>query len=113
MRALLATGGPKLMRVDGHYLKGYSPYPILIKVARINVYKTALVTNAFDQKGRIYIGQEELKVRRKGNNAMPEQDAVYIGCETDLAAHVLSEQRRQFSPRGAAGQRHGSQCHAH
>ena len=53
-----------------------------------------------DQVGRIYIGQEELKVRRIGHNAMLEQDAVHIGCEADLAAHVLDVQGRQPSVKG-------------
>ena len=53
-----------------------------------------------DQVGRIYIGQEELKVRRIGHNAMLEQDAVHIGCEADLAAHVLDVQGRQLSVKG-------------
>ena len=83
VRALLTTGGPRLMNVDG-----------------INIYTKAHVTDANDQIGRIYIGQEELKVRRIGHNAMLEQDAVHIGCETDLAAHVLDVQGRQFSVKG-------------
>ena len=49
---------------------------------------------------RIYIGKEELKVRRIGHNAMLEQDAVHIGCEADLAAHVLDVQGRQLSVKG-------------
>ena len=79
VRALLTTGGPILMNVDG-----------------INIYTKAHVTDASDQVGRIYIGQEELKVRRIGNNAMLKQDAVHIGCEADLAAHVVDVQCRQL-----------------
>ena len=62
----------------------------------INIY----TTDANDQIGRIYIGQEELKVRRIGHNAMLEQDAVHIYCEADLAAHVLDVQGRQLSIKG-------------
>ena len=43
----------------------------------INIYTKAHITDANDQIGRIYIGQEELKVRRIGHNAMLEQDAVH------------------------------------
>ena len=32
VRALLTTGGPRLMRVDGHYIEVYGPYLILMKV---------------------------------------------------------------------------------
>ena len=80
----------------------------------INIYKRAPVTDASDQVGRIYIGQEELKVRRIGHKAMLEQDAVPIGCEADLAAHVLDVHGRQLSVKepvrhGFSGLRHASQ----
>ena len=84
------------MRVDGHYIEVHGPYPTLMNVDGINIYKKAHVTDASDQVGRIYIGQKELKVRRIGNNAMLEQDAVHIGCEADLAALVLDVKGRQF-----------------
>ena len=100
LRALLTTGGPRLMKVDGHYIDVHGPYPILMNVDGINIYTKAHITDANDQIGRIYIGQEELKVRRIGHNAMLEQDAVHIGCEADLAAHVLDVQGRQLSVKG-------------
>ena len=62
VRALLTTGGPRLMRVDGQYIKILRPYPILMNVDGINIYTKAHVTDASDQVGRIYIGREELKV---------------------------------------------------
>ena len=68
-----------------------------MKVDSINIYTKAHVTDSSDQVGRKYIGQEELKVRRIGHNAMLEQDAVHIGCEADLTAHVLDVQGRQLS----------------
>ena len=88
VRALLTTGGPRLMKVDGHYIDVHGPYPILMNVDGINIYTKAHITDANDQVGRICIGKEELKVRRIGHNAMLEQDAVHIGCEADLAAQV-------------------------
>ena len=100
VRALLPTGGPRLMKVDGHYIEVHCPYPILMNVDGINIYTKAHVTDASDQVGRIYIGQEELKVRRIGHNAKIEQDAVHIGCEGDLAARVLDVQGRQLSVKG-------------
>ena len=63
VQALLTTGGPRLMRVDGHYIEVHGPYPILMNVDGINIFTKAHVTDASDQVGRIYIGQEELKVR--------------------------------------------------
>ena len=35
------------------------------------------------------MGQEELKVRRIGHDAMMEQDAVHIEYEADVTAHLL------------------------
>ena len=43
---------------------------------------------------------------------MLEQDAVHIGCEADLAAHVLDVQGRQLSVKGTARHGSSSQCHA-
>ena len=100
VRALLTTGGPKLMRVDEHYIEVHGPYPILMNVDGLNIYTKAHVTDASEQVGRIYIGQEELNVRRIGYIAMIEQDAVHMGCEADLAAHVLDVQGRQLSVTG-------------
>ena len=88
------------MRLDGHHIGVHGPYPILMNVDGIKIYTKAHVTDASDQVGRIYIGQEELKVRRIGHIAMLEQDAVHIGCEADLAAHVLDVQGRQLSVKG-------------
>ena len=96
-RALLTTGGPILIKVDGQYIKVHGPYPILMNMDGIYIYTKAHVTDASDQVGRIYIGREELKVRRIGHNAMLEQNAVHIGCEADLAAHVLDVHGRQLS----------------
>ena len=100
MRALLTTGGPRLVKVDGHYIEFYDTYPILRNVDGITIYTKAHVTDASDQVGRIYIVREELKVRRSGHYAMLEQDAVHIGCEADLAAHVPDVQGRQLSVKG-------------
>ena len=63
------------MKVDGHCIEVYGPYPILMNVNVINNYTKAQVTDAVDQVGRIYIGREELKVRQIGHTAMLEQDA--------------------------------------
>ena len=95
VQALLTTGGPRLMRVDGHHIEVHGPYTILMNVDGINIYTKAHVTNASDQVGRIYIGQEERKVRRIGYNVMLEQDAVHIGCEADLAAHMCRADKFQ------------------
>ena len=57
VRALLTTGGPRLMRVVGHYIEVHGPYPILMNADGINIYTIAHVNDSSDQIGRIYIGQ--------------------------------------------------------
>ena len=47
------------------------------------------MTTDIDQMGQIYLGEEELKVCRIGHDAMMEQDAVHIGYEADVTAHLL------------------------
>ena len=72
-----------------------------MNVDGINIYTKSHVTNASDEVGRIYIGREDPKVRRIGHNAMLKQDAVHnIGCEDNLAAHVLDVQGKHFSVKG-------------
>ena len=48
-----------------------------------------------DLAGQIYLGREELKVRSIGHCAMLEKDALHLGTEADVSAHVLdiSEKR--------------------
>ena len=58
------------MKIDGHYIEVYGPYPVLMNVDGINIYTKSHVTDASDQVGRIYIGREKLKVRRIGQNAI-------------------------------------------
>ena len=42
-----------------------------------------------DQIGQNYLGEEEFKVRRIVHDAMMEQDAVHVGYEADVTAHLL------------------------
>ena len=53
-----------------------------------------------DQMGQIYLGEEELKVRRLGNDAMMEQDAVHIGYEADVTAHLLDTNGKKIGVTG-------------
>ena len=55
----------------------------------ITIYTRTYVTLDSDQIGQIYLGEEELKVRRIGHDAMMGQDAVHIGYEADVTAHLL------------------------
>ena len=79
VRALLTTGGPRMKKLHGRYLEVYGPYQVMLNVDGISIYTRTYVTTDDDQIGQIYLGEEELKVRRIGHDAMMEQDAVHIG----------------------------------
>ena len=61
----------------------------MLNVDGISIYTRTYVTTDDDQMGQIYLGEEELKVRRIGHDAMMEQDAVHIGYKADVTAHLL------------------------
>ena len=61
----------------------------MLNVDGISIYTRTYVTTDDDQMGQIYLGEEELKVRRIGHDAMMEQDAVHFGYEADVTAHLL------------------------
>ena len=50
--------------------------------------------------GQIYFDQEELKVRRIGHDAMMEQDAVHIGFEAEVTAHLLDTNGKKIGVTG-------------
>ena len=83
VRALLTTGGPRMKKLHGRYLEVYGPYQIMLNVDGISIYTRTYVTTDDDQMGQIYLGEEEVKVRRIGHDVMMEQDAVHIGYEAD------------------------------
>ena len=89
VRALLTTGGPRMKKLHGRYLEVYGPYQVMLNVDGISIYTRTYVTTDNDQMGQIYLGEEELKVRRIGHDAMMEQDALHIGYEADVTAHLL------------------------
>ena len=89
VRALLTTGCPRMKKLHGRYLEVYGPYQVMLNVDGISIYTKTYVTTDSDQMGQIYWGEEELKVRRIGHDAMMEQDAVHIGYEADVIAHLL------------------------
>ena len=58
------------------------------------------MTTDSDQIGQIYLGEEELKVCRIGHEAMMEKDAVHIGYEADVTAHLLDTNRKKIGITG-------------
>ena len=70
VRALLTTGGPRMKKLQGRYLEVYGPYQVMLNVDGISNYTRTYVTTDDDQMGQIYLGEEELRVRRIGHDAM-------------------------------------------
>ena len=95
VRALLTTGGPRMKKLHGRYLEVYEPYQVMLNVDGISIYTRTYVTTDDDQMGQIYLGEEELKVRK-------------IGHDCTSARH----QRNKTRSHRASGHRSGSECDA-
>ena len=100
MRALLTTGGPRKKKLHGRYLEVYGPYQMTLNVDGISIYTMTYVTTDSDQIGQIYLGEDELKVHRICHDAMMEQDAVHIGYEADVTAHLLDTNGKKIGVTG-------------
>ena len=98
--ALLTTGGPRIKNFHGRYVEVYGPYQVMLNVDGISIYTRTYVTTDNDQTGQIYLGEEELKVRRIGHDAMMEKDAVHIGYEADVTAHLLDTNGKKIGVTG-------------
>ena len=73
---------------------------MMLNVDGISIYTRTYVTTDSDQIGQIYLAEEELKVRRIGHDAMMEQDAVHIGYEADVTAHLLDTNGKKIGVTG-------------
>ena len=100
VQALLTTGGPRIKKLHGRYVEVYGPYQVTLNVDGNSIYTRTYVTTDSDQIGQIYLGEEELKVRRIGHDAMMEQDPVHIGYEADVTAHLLDTNGKKIEITG-------------
>ena len=100
VRALLTTGGPRTKKLHRRYVEVYGPYQVMLNVDGISMYTRTYVTTDSDQMGQIYLGQEELKFHRTGHGTMMEQDAVDIGYEADVTAHLLDTNGNKIAVTG-------------
>ena len=73
VRALLTTGGPRIKKLHGRYVEAHGPYQMMLNLDGISIYTRTYVTTDSDQIGQIYLGKEELKVRRIGHDASKMQ----------------------------------------
>ena len=73
---------------------------MMLNVDGISIYTGTYVTTDIDQMGKIYLVQEQFKVRRIGHDAMMEQVAVHLGYEADVTAHLLDTNGKKFGVTG-------------
>ena len=99
LRALLTRGGSNSVRVDNRYTEAYG-HEVMLNIDGINIYTKTMITSDEDLIGQIYVGKEELKVRSIGHCAMLEKDAMHIGTEADVSAHVLDISGKKTQLRG-------------
>ena len=100
VRALLTMDGPRMKKLHLRYVEVYGPYQVMLNVDGISIYARTYVTTDCDQIGQIYLGEEELKVRRIGHDAMIEQEAVHIGYEANVTAHLLDTNGKKIGVTG-------------
>ena len=100
VRTLLTTGASRTKKPHGRYVEVYGPYQVMLNVDGISIYTRTYVTTDSDQMWQIYLGKEELKVRRIGHDAMMEQEAVHIGYETDVTADLLDTNGKKIGVTG-------------
>ena len=89
VRALLTRGSSKSVRVDNRYTEASGPHEVMLNIDGINIYTETMITCDEDLAGQIYVGREELKMRSIAHCAVFEEDAMHIGTEADVSAHVL------------------------
>ena len=89
LRALLTRGGGKSIRIDNRYTEASGPHEVMLNIDGININAKTIITCDVDLAGQIYVGREEVKVRSIGQCAMLEEDAMQLGMEADVSAHVL------------------------
>ena len=72
----------------------------MLNIDGINIYTKTMITLDEDLAGQIYVGREELKVRSIGHCVMLEEDAIHIGTEADVSAHMLDINGKRTQLRG-------------
>ena len=64
VRALLTTGDPRLMKVDGHYINVHGPYPILMNVDGINICIQTERTQWMDTEANCFQEQKQIVFKK-------------------------------------------------
>ena len=72
----------------------------MLNIDGINIYTKTSITCDEDLAGKNYVGKEELKVGSIGHCAKLEEDAMHIGTQADISAHVLDISGKKTQLRG-------------
>ena len=72
----------------------------MLNIDGINIYTKTMITCDEDLAGQFYVGREELKRRSIGHCGMLEEDAMHLGTEADVSAHVLDLNGKKTQLRG-------------
>ena len=95
VRALLTTGGPRMKKLHGRYLEVYGPYQVMLNVDGISIYTRTYITTDDDQIRQIYLGEEELKVRRIGRSIWVRRNSRSAGFVGRSNSNEFPTGRRQ------------------
>ena len=60
----------------------------MLNIDGLKIYTKTMITCDEDLAGQIYVGREELKRRSIGHSAMLEEDAMHLGTEANVSAHI-------------------------
>ena len=91
VRALLTTHkeDTRIKKLHGHYVEVSGPYQVMLNVDGIRIYTRTYVTTDSDQIGQIYLGEEQLKVRRIGHDRPHDgarRSTHWIRCRCDCTS---------------------------
>ena len=99
-KAFLTRGGIKSVRIDNRNRENFGPHEVMLNIDGIKIYTKTMITSDEDLAGQIFVGREELNVRSIGHCAKLEEDAMHLGTEADVSAHVLDISGKKAQLRG-------------
>ena len=100
VRALLMTGDKQTTKPNARYVEVSGPYQVMLNVECISLFTETYMATDNEKIGQLYLGQEELKIRRIGHDANMEQDTVHIGYKADMASLLLDSEEKMIRALG-------------
>ena len=75
--------------MDDRYIEAYGRHEVMLNIDGINTYARTMITCDDDLACQIFLGREELKLGSIGHCAILEEDAMHLGTDAGVSAHVL------------------------